>query len=79
MSKYISINRHIIASNAKNCENKPVIRVAKTKTAKPEYYSAIEIRGPSKVMYNPHEPILKCGARLVIVTDAEVAGYVHND
>ncbi len=32
----------------------------------------VEILGPSRVVYSPHEPILPCGARLVVATESEV-------
>lgn len=67
MSTYISVNKYKIRSN------EPAIRVAKTKSAKPEYFRSIKVNGPFE-MIQSDKPILKCGARLVIKTDAEVEG-----
>jgi hypothetical protein len=36
------------------------------------YCNAVAILGPSKVIYGHGLPLLSCGARVVIETDAEV-------
>lgn len=70
---YIHVNRNTIASNAKHGTNKPAVRLQKGRYGKPTYCHELEIKGPSKVIYSPHEHLLPCGARLVIVTEAEVS------
>lgn len=68
MKKRIHINQHVIKSNKKNNEHKPVITV-KTYNSN-EYGHEVIIHGPSKVIY-PEKP-LSCGARVWIETEAEV-------
>lgn len=64
---YVSINSHVIRSNAKNGTNAPPIRIAKNKSdPSPVYAREIEIDGPSRLIYNSKNPIMKCGARLVL-------------
>jgi hypothetical protein len=41
------------------------------KSGKPRYVRKLTIKGPSQLVYDPAKPILKCGARLVIITEAE--------
>ena len=67
MTSYVSINGHIIRSNAKNGTDEPPIRIAVGKNdRKPRYAREIEISGPSRLIYSADKPFLKCGARLVI-------------
>ena len=72
--KYIHINMHKIRANRKNDTNEPVITVKHGKYGKVnEYGHEAEIMGPCKVIYGGNDkPILPCGARVVIVTEAEV-------
>lgn len=67
--KRIHINQHIIRRNHKTGEREPVITVKEGKTN--EYAHAVEINGPSKLVYSPDKP-LSCGARVWIETDSEV-------
>lgn len=68
--EYVSINRNVIASNAKNKTKNPPIRIAKSKSdKKPRYAYEITISGPSRLIYQPDEPVLSCGARLVLETE----------
>jgi|TARA_R110000744_G_scaffold205_1_gene819 hypothetical protein len=69
MKTIIHVNQHIIKSNKKNKERKPVLTV---KTYKSNIYATnILIKGNSKVVYNPDKP-LSCGARVWIETQSEV-------
>lgn len=72
MATYISVNKHIIAGNLRHGRNDPPIRVSRGKSGKPKYGYTVKILGSSELVYNSQEPILKCGARLVLVTDADV-------
>jgi hypothetical protein len=67
--KRIHVNQHVIRSNVKGNLNEPPIRV-KTKGQNISA-SAVEIAGPSKLVYRPEKP-LPCGARLWIETYAPV-------
>ena len=69
MKTIIHVNQHIIKSNKKNKERKPVLTV---KTYKSNTYATnILIKGDSKFVYNPDKP-LSCGARVWIETQSEV-------
>jgi hypothetical protein len=69
MKTMIHVNQHVIKANAKNGTNDPVLTVKTYKENK--YAHAVEIRGPSTVLYSPDEP-LSCGAKVWIETYAEV-------
>ena len=66
-------NKDNIRSNIKKCgkDLKPPIIVRDYKGS--EHFFEIEIKGPCKIMYRPHNP-LSCGARLWIETTEEVEG-----
>ena len=69
--KYIHVNQHKIRSNKKNNENEPVLTVKEGK--KNTYGHAVEIHGPSEIIYGGNDkPILSCGARVVIKTEADI-------
>ena len=52
-------------------QNEPVITIKEGKSN--TYCHAVEILGPSKIMYGGNEkPILSCGARVVIMTEADI-------
>ena len=75
MKKRIHINQHVIRSNAKNEETKPVITV---KTSKRNIYAhKVDIGGSSIVVYSPDKP-LSCGAKVWIETDAPVSCQCDN-
>jgi len=68
---YVNINKNVIASNAKHGTDEPPVRFQKGKYGKATYAHEIELLGPSRVVYTPHDKLLPCGARLVIVSDAQ--------
>ena len=69
MKTKIHVNQHVIRSNKKNGEKKPVLTV---KTYKSNTYAhEVEIKGESKVIYSPDKP-LSCGARVWFETESEV-------
>ena len=68
---YIHVNQHVIRSNKKNNEDKPVITVKQG--TKNTYCKEVLVKGASKVIYGGNDrPILSCGARVVIETESEV-------
>jgi len=69
MKTMIHVNQHVIKANAKNGTNDPVLTVTTYKENR--YAHAVEIRGPSTVLYSPDKP-LSCGAKVWIETYAEV-------
>lgn len=67
--KIIHINKNIIQRNAKHGTKYPVCRVQEG--GKTEYAMEVEIKGPSRLVYRPDNP-LSCGAKLWIETTAEI-------
>jgi hypothetical protein len=74
MKTRIHVNQHNIRSNKTKGTNLPVITVKQGK--KNTYCNEVEILGPSKIIYGgpgcDAKPLLGCGARVVIETEAEV-------
>ena len=70
----IHVNQHHIRSNKQKGTDLPVITIKEGKTN--TYCNAVEILGPSKVIYGGSgceaKPILSCGARVVIETTSEI-------
>lgn len=71
MTFYTHVNRGQIDSNRKNGTDKPPVKFQRGRYGKPTYAHEVDIPGPSRVIYSPHEPILPCGARLVIASEVE--------
>jgi len=69
MKKIVHINQHVIRSNAKSGERKPVITVKTYKSN--DYANGVTINGPCKIVYSPEKP-LSCGAKVWIETESEV-------
>lgn len=74
---YININKHVIGKNNRTGSNDPAIRVARTKTAKPQYFHSVKIMGEVELIQSD-KPLLPCGAKVVLFTEAEVIGTVSN-
>jgi hypothetical protein len=71
MKTYIHVNQHVIRANKKTGQDNPVITVKQGK--KNTYCRRVYIHGPSEVVYSGNEkPLLSCGARVAVVTEAEV-------
>jgi hypothetical protein len=68
MKTLIHVNQHNIRANAKGADL-PVLTVKTYKSN--TKCNAVEIRGPSKIVYAPENP-LSCGAKVWIETQAEV-------
>jgi len=70
----IHVNQHNIRSNKVKGTDLPVITIKQGR--KNTYCNEVEILGASKIVYSGHgcdvKPILSCGARVVIETEAEV-------
>ena len=76
--KYIHVNQHVIRSNKKNNEDKPVITIKEGK--KNTYCHEVEILGNSKVTYSGNDKTaLSCGARVVIETNATIITVTRDD
>lgn len=71
MKTYIHVNQHVIKANKKNGTNAPVITVKRGR--KNTYGHRVKILGESEVIYSGNDStLLPCGARVAIVTEAEV-------
>lgn len=68
---YTHVNRNTINANTKHGSSEPAVRFQEGKYGQPTYAMEVEIPGPSRVRYSPHEPLLPCGARLVIESEAK--------
>ena len=68
---YTHINRNIIDQNRRNGTNKPAVRFQKGKYGRPTYAHRVKLKGESEVLYSAGDPILPCGARLVISSTEE--------
>ena len=74
MKTYIHVNQHKIKSNLKNKTNEPAITVKRGKSN--TYCKRVKILGDSEVFQSlTDKPILSCGARVVMLTEAEVETY----
>jgi len=69
MKTIVHVNQAILRANMKNGTSKPALIVRTYKGS--NNASAVEIHGPSSVIYRPHHP-LSCGARAWVETEAEV-------
>ena len=68
---YIHVNQHKIRANKKHGTNGPVITIKHGKTN--TYCHEVKINGDSVIRYGGNDkPLLSCGARVVIETEAEV-------
>lgn len=71
MKTYIHVNQHVIKANKKNGTNDPVLTVKRGRTN--TYGHRVKIFGESEVIYSGNSStLLPCGARVAIVTEAEV-------
>ena len=69
--KYIHVNQHKIRANKKHGTDEPVITIKEGRTN--TYCHEVIIKGDSVVRYGGSDkPILSCGARVVIETNAEI-------
>ena len=69
MKTIVHVNQHIIKSNKKHSKHDAPLTC---KTYKSNQYGFnIELKGPSRVVYNPDKP-LSCGAHVWIETYAPV-------
>ena len=68
---WINVNRHRIAANAKNGSRDPVVRFSDGKFGQAKYCSELAILDKNgeevaRIIYDPINPVLPCGARLAI-------------
>ena len=71
MKTYIHVNQHKIRANKKHGTNEPVITIKQGR--RNTYCHAVKVLGDSVIRYGGNDkPILSCGARVVIETDANI-------
>jgi hypothetical protein len=69
---YTHVNANTIRSNKKNGTSNPAVRFQKGKYGRPTYAFEVEFPAGSRVIYKPDgDPLLPCGARLVITSEEE--------
>ena len=69
--KYIHVNQHKIRSNLKHDKNEPVITIKQGSTN--TYCHGVDVLGPSRIVYGGNnKPLLNCGARVIIETEADI-------
>ena len=69
--KFIHVNQGKIRSILKHGTNDPVITIKEGRNN--TYCHEVDIKGPSKIIYGGNDkPLLSCGARVVIETEADV-------
>lgn len=69
--KRIHVNQLVIRHNKKYGNKLPAIRIEDDETRQVTYCMAVDVVGPSRLVYNPDNP-LACGAKLWIETEAKV-------
>lgn len=71
MTYYVHVNKNTIASNRKHGKKDPAVRIQKGRRGKPVYAYRVQF-SDAVIEYKPDgEPLLPCGARLVIATEKE--------
>lgn len=74
MKTKIHVNQHNIRSNKTKGTDLPVITIKQGR--KNTYCNEVEILGPSRIIYSGAgcdvSPLMSCGARVVIETEAEI-------
>lgn len=68
---YTHVNRGIIDSNRKHGRDEPVITVKAGKNGKPWYAKEVLLPPGSRMVYSSDGALLPCGARCVIISEAE--------
>ena len=70
---YVHVNQHIIRKNihAKTEDLQAPIAVKRGRSGRSNTGSDVRLPAGSRIIYSPHDPILSCGARLVIECDEE--------
>ncbi len=68
---YVHVNQHKIRKNIHAEEIEPPIAVKEGKSGQSRYASSVLLPARARLVYSPHEPLLSCGARLVIECEEE--------
>lgn len=68
---YVHVDRGIIDANRKHGRNDPPVTIRRGRYGKSTKCFEVELPAGSVMVYNPHEPVLPCGARLVVKCSSE--------
>lgn len=68
---YVHVDRGVIDSNRKHGRSDPPVTIRRGKRGRSQKCFEVELPAGSRMVYSPHEPILSCGARLVVVCPTE--------
>lgn len=68
MTWFTHINRGVIDANRKHGRSDPPVCFRKGKRGKAVYANEVRLPAGSTIIYSAHEPLLPCGARLVITS-----------
>ena len=68
---YVHVNQHTIRKNIKAEVKEPPICIRHNKYGPANYVMECSLPAGIRVIYSPDEPILSCGARLVIECPTE--------
>lgn len=70
MTFFVHVNKNTIASNRKHGRSEPAIRIQRGKYGAPIYANRVRIK-EGEFIYSPDDPLLPCGARMVLATEIE--------
>jgi hypothetical protein len=69
MTDYFThVNRGVIDANRKHGRDDPPVTFRRGKRGKATYCNEVALPPGSRMIYSAHEPLLPCGARLVVVS-----------
>lgn len=68
---YTHVDRGVIDANRKHGRNDPPVTIKHGKRGRSIKAFEVELPAGSRMIYSPHEPVLPCGARLVVVSQQQ--------
>lgn len=68
---YVHVDRNVIDANRKHGRSDPPVTVRRGKSGRSSKHHEVEFPAGSRMIYQPHDPVLSCGARLVVVCPSE--------
>jgi hypothetical protein len=70
MTWFVHVNKNTIASNRKHGTADAAIRIQRGRHGKSVYCNRVRIKD-AEFIYSPNDPLLPCGARMVLTTEIE--------
>lgn len=68
---YTHVDRGVIDANRKHGTELPPVTIRRGKHGRSKKCFEAELPAGSRMLYSPHEPVLPCGARLVVISPTE--------